>query len=299
MIRYSKGEKLFHLFNILLMAILTLLFLYPFWYVIISSISDPDMMRIHRGILLLPQGFTLRGYQMVFRNPNIYTGYGNTLIYVTFGTIISMLLTTSGAYVLSRPGLMLKKPLMVLVTITMFFSGGMVPSYMLVNNLHMIDTRWALLLPGAISTYNLIVMRTSFQEIPLELEESARLDGANDFRILWSIVLPISKAMLAVIALFYAVGIWNAWFNASIYLRSPKYFPLQLILRDILLKANTSVNIQNLSEESLRAIDQGDAYFKELVQYSTILVSTLPILCIYPFVQKYFVKGVMIGSLKG
>lgn len=295
----TTGEKIFQVFNVIFLTLVSFLFIYPFWFVIISSVSDPQLMRLHDGVMMLPQGFTTKGYEMVFRNPNIYTGYKNTLIYVIFGTLISMTLTTMGAYVLSRQNFMLRNFIMVIVTITMFFGGGLIPTFLLINNLKMIDTQWALLIPGAISTYNLIVMRTSFQGIPAELEESARIDGANDFRILWSIVLPVSKAVLAVIALFYAVGTWNSWFSASIYLRSPKYFPLQLILRDILLKSNTSVNAQNLGTEALKSIDQSDVYFKELVQYSTIVISTLPILCIYPFVQKYFVKGVMIGSLKG
>lgn len=295
----SLGERVFYSCNNVLMFVLSFLFLYPFWHVLMASISLPDMMRAHTGVLLLPQGFTLMGYDIVFRNPNILIGYTNTIIYVVFGTIVNIIFTTLGAYVLSRKDFMLKKFLMVMVTITMFFAGGLIPSFLLVNSLGMMNSRLALIIPGAISTYNLIVMRTSFQAIPSELEESARIDGANDFRILWSIILPVSKATIAVIALFYAVGHWNSWFTASIYLQDRMKFPLQLILREILLRSNTSIATQSLNTTALQAIDQGDMYFKELVQYSTIIISTVPILCVYPFVQKYFVKGVMIGSLKG
>ena len=292
-------ERVFLSMNNIFMFILTCIFIYPLWHVLMASISLPDMMRSHSGLLLTPQGFTTMGYEIVFRNPNIAIGYGNTLFYVIVGSIINIIMTTLGAYALSRKDFMFKRPMMLMVTFTMFFSGGLIPSYLLVNNLNMLDTRWAILIPGAISTYNLIVLRTSFQGIPAELEESAKIDGANDLRILWSIILPVSKASLAVITLFYAVSHWNSWFQASIYLTDRTKFPLQLILREILLKSNTSVAAQTLDTSALQAIDQGDMNFKELVQYSTIIISTAPILCVYPFVQKYFVKGVMIGSLKG
>lgn len=295
----SLSERAFDIFNVLLMLILSFMFLYPFLYVVFASFSNPELLVKHKGLLLLPEGFTLQGYTFVFRNPNIYSGYLNTIYYVVVGTLYNMVMTCLGAYVLSRKDWLLKTPMMVMITFTMFFSGGLIPSFILVKNLGMMNTRAALIIPGAISTYNMIIMRTSFMQIPSGLEESAKLDGANDLQILWHVVLPVSKAVLAVITLFYAVGHWNSWFNASIYLRKRELFPLQLILREILIENNTSAMLDNASAQTLQDLATNKAWYKELVQYSTIVVSTVPILFIYPFVQKYFVKGVMIGSIKG
>jgi len=298
-VKRSLSERAFDIFNVLLMLILSFMFLYPFLYVVFASFSNPELLVKHKGLLLLPEGFTLQGYTFVFRNPNIYSGYLNTIYYVVVGTLYNMVMTCLGAYVLSRKDWLLKTPMMVMITFTMFFSGGLIPSFILVKNLGMMNTRAALIIPGAISTYNMIIMRTSFMQIPSGLEESAKLDGANDLQILWHVVLPVSKAVLAVITLFYAVGHWNSWFNASIYLRKRELFPLQLILREILIENNTSAMLDNASAQTLQDLATNKAWYKELVQYSTIVVSTVPILFIYPFVQKYFVKGVMIGSIKG
>lgn len=297
--RKTRGERAFNVFNILLLSLLTISFFYPFWHVLCASFSDPNIMRRHTGLLLWPQQFTTMGYQLVMRNPNIYSGYINTLIVVSCGTLMNLIMTTLGAYVLSRRVFVLKGPMMVMITLTMFFGGGLIPFFLVVDRLEMLDTLWSLMIPCLINTYNMIVMRTSFQGLPAELEESGKIDGASDARILWSIILPVSKAMLAVIGLFYAVTHWNSWFNASIFLRHREKFPLQLVLREILLNSDTTVAGSTLNTDALRAIDQNDFYFKELVQYSTIIVSIVPILCVYPFLQKYFVKGVMIGSLKG
>jgi len=250
----------------------------------------------HNGILLKPLGFTLNGYKLVFNNPSIMKGFANTLFYVVVGTSISLLLTCMSAYVLSRKNLLLGKPLMLMVTITMFFSGGLIPFYLQVQRLGLMNTRWAIILPSAISVWNLIVMRTAFSSIPESLIESAKIDGANDFTVLFKIVIPVSKATLAVIGLFYAVSQWNAWFNAMIFLRDRDKYPLQLILREILI-ANDTREMMNLPKGSAQFI-KADAY-KTLIKYSTIIVSIIPILCVYPFLQKYFVKGVMIGSVKG
>lgn len=297
--RKTRGERLFNVFNVFILSLLTISFFYPFWHVFCASFSDPTLMRRHTGLLLWPHGFTTMGYQLVMRNPNIYSGYINTLIVVFCGTFLNLAMTTLGAYVLSRRVFVLKGPMMIMVTITMFFGGGLIPFFLVVNRMKMLDTLWSLMIPCLINTYNMIVMRTSFQGLPAELEESGKIDGASDFRILWSIILPVSKAMLAVIGLFYAVSHWNSWFNASIFLRHREKFPLQLVLREILLNSDTTVAGSTLNTDALRSIDQNDFYFKELVQYSTIIVSIVPILCVYPFLQKYFVKGVMIGSLKG
>jgi len=293
-IKRKTGEKLFNCFNIIFLSLLSLICIYPMLYVLFASISDPHRLTTHQGILLAPLGFTLKGYSLVLKNPNIKTGYINTIIYVLLGTFISLLLTTLGAYALSRKRVYFAKHVMILILITMFFQGGLIPFYLLMKDMHMINTIWAIVLPSAISSYNLIVMRTSFAEIPDSFEESAKIDGANDFTILVKIIIPVSKAIMAVMLLFYAVGMWNSWFNASILLRDRNLYPLQLVLREILISGDKSSMVQ-VSEIGA----YGESAYRSLVQYSTIIIATVPILCVYPFLQKYFVKGVMIGSIKG
>ena len=226
---------------------------------------------------------------MVLQNPNIPQSYLNTILYVIAGTAINMFLTTLGAYALSRKGFMFKRTLTLLIVFTMYFNAGLIPNFLLVKGLGMYDSVWALLLPGAVSTWNLIVMKTSFASVPISLEESARLDGANDFVTLWKIFLPLSKATVAVMILFYAVGHWSSWFNAMVYLQDREKFPLQLIMREILISNSTSGNSM---------ADTDVMFLQEVVKYATIVVSTVPILFIYPFAQKYFMKGVMMGSVK-
>jgi len=247
----------------------------------------------HLGALIVPRGFTLKGYELVFKNPNVISGYRNTIIYMVLGTTINIFMTSLGAFVLSRKNAMLVKPLMVMVVITMYFSGGLIPSYLLIQNLNMYNTIWAMVVPGAISTYNMIVMRTAFMSVPSSLEESARIDGASEFTVLFRIILPLSKATIATMILFYGVGHWNSWFSASIYLKDNDKFPLQLILRQILIQNDTQsmVNAGSVGTTSV-------SIYQSLIKYCTIIVGTVPILCIYPFLQKYFAKGVMVGSLK-
>lgn len=294
-IKRSNGEKAFDAINVIILILFMFVCAYPLLYVLFASLSDPYKLMQHQGVLLKPLGFTLNGYKLVLENSEIIRGFWNTIFYVVVGTGISILLTSMSAYVLSRKGLLLGKPLMLMVTITMFFSGGLIPFYLQVQRLGLLNTRWAIILPGAISVWNVIIMRTSFCEIPESLIESAKIDGANDFTILFKIIIPVSKATLAVIALFYAVGQWNSWFNAMIFLRDRSKYPLQLIMREILI-SNDMREMSKLPGGSAQFI-MADAY-KTLIKYSTIIVSTIPILCIYPFVQKYFVKGVMIGSIK-
>ncbi|WP_055669211.1 carbohydrate ABC transporter permease [Desnuesiella massiliensis] len=294
-VKRSLGEKVFDTANIIFMILLMIICIYPLLYVLFASLSDPYELMKHRGLLLKPLGFTLNGYALVFKNPSIMTGFLNTLFYVVVGTSLNLLLTSMSAYVLSRKNLFFGKPLMWMVTIPMFFSGGLIPFYLQVQRLGLIDSRWAIILPSAISVWNLIVLRTAFRNIPESLIESAKIDGANDFTILFKIVIPVSKATLAVIALFYAVGQWNSWFNAMLFLKDRSKYPLQLILREILI-SNDTREMMNLPKGAAQFI-KADAY-KTLIKYSTVIVSTLPILCLYPFLQKYFVKGVMIGSVK-
>lgn len=290
MIRATKGERIFRGFNAGIMIILMIISLYPLLYVAFSSISDPVEIMRHRGILLWPMGFDLSAYKAVLSNPMIGVGYKNTLIYLILGTAINILMTSLGAYALSRK-IYFKNHIMFFITFTMFFNGGMIPNYLLIRDLHLLDNIWAMIIPGAISAWNLIIMRTSFQEIPQSLEESARIDGAGDFTILFIIILPLSLPVISVMTLFYGVGHWNEWFNAMLYFRKRELFPLQLVLREILITNSTDYMMTNanvLDKEPLG----------ETIKYATIMAATVPILFVYPFLQKYFVKGVMIGAIK-
>lgn len=290
-IKKTKGEIAFDWINTIILTLLMIVCLYPLLYVLFASFSDAALMSRHRGILLHPLGFSVRAYEAVFKNPNIFLGYKNTLFYVIVGTLLDVVLTTLGAFVLSRNQFQARKIFMKLFTFTMMFSGGMIPLYLLVVNLGLLDTRWAVILPTAVSTYNLTIMRTSFLEIPVSLEESAKIDGANDLVVLLKIILPLSKATIAVISLFYAATRWNEWFNAAIFLQSRKYYPLQLVLREILIQNDVS----NMTGAD--AIDS--MLLSTTIKYATIVVATVPILCVYPFIQKYFVTGVMLGAVKG
>ena len=288
----SFGSRLFDVLNYALLFVLTVVFLYPLWYVLVGSISDPVRLFMHNGLLWRPLGFSLQGYRTMLQNPNVGIGYANTIFYVVVGTVLSIFFSCLGAYTLSSPQLMFKKLFTLLVVFTMYFSGGMIPKFLVVQGVGLYNTRMAVILPGVISTWNMIVMRTSFRAIPQSLEESARLDGAGDFTILFRIIVPCAKATIAVMVLYYAVAQWNGWFDAMIYLQDRSKFPLQLFLREILL-----ININNANNAA--GNDAADVlYLDTLVKYAMIIISTVPILCIYPFVQKYFMKGVMMGSIK-
>ncbi|MGI5854942.1 MAG: carbohydrate ABC transporter permease [Candidatus Merdivicinus sp.] len=292
-IRRSPREKLFDGFNITLMLFLMFVTLYPFWHVIMASFSDSNLLLQHTGVLILPEGFSTEAYRYVLKNQRIYSGYLNTLFVVIVGTALNVLMTSLGAYVLSRRHFAIRKLLTVAIVFTMYFSGGMIPRYILINNeLGLKNTLWALILPGLISTWNLIVMRTAFFGVPESIEESARLDGANDFVILFRIILPTILSTVAVIVLFYAVGHWNAWFDAALFLRKKEKYPLQLVLREILILSSTETMTNDVDFTDKEAIG-------ESIKYATIIVTTLPVICIYPFLQKYFVKGVMVGAVKG
>ena len=278
--------------NIVAILILCLV-LYPLLFVVSASFSDPVNV-IEGRVWLLPQGLTLEPYKLVFENESIWSGFRNTLLYTSVGTFVNVFLTIIAAYPLSRRDLPGKNMFMFIITFTMFFNGGLIPTYLLVKDMGMINTVWAMIVPTAIAAYNLIIMRTYFQtSIPYEIQESAWIDGCSNVRLLFSIIIPLSKPIIAVIVLFYAVGHWNAYFNALIYLRDSSLFPLQLILREIL--------ILNQSEDmGMGQIGMSDrVMLSESIKYSVIIVSSLPVLLIYPFIQKYFVKGVMIGSIKG
>jgi len=289
----SRDDRLFDTLVYIFAGIILIVVLYPLLFVVSASFSDP--VRVIDGkVWLLPQGITFDAYLHVFENESIWSGFRNTLIYTLIGTLVNIILTILAAYPLSQKDLPGRTALMFIITITMFFSGGLIPTYLLIKSLGMINTVWAMIIPGAISTYNLIVMRTFFQNgIPFELQESAWMDGASNFRLLFTIVLPLSMPIIAVMVLFYGVGHWNAYFNAMIYLKDRELFPLQLILREILIlnqSENMGLDGAGMTERVMMA---------ESIKYSVIIISSLPVLLLYPFVQKYFVQGVMIGSIKG
>ena len=291
-IRKTVGERAFDAFNIIFMLGLIGVTLYPMLYVLFASLSNPSDLMQHRGVLLSPQGFSLNAYKAVFANPSISSGYRNTLFYVVGGTLINLVLTSLGAYALSRKNVLWKRPILILIIFTLFFNGGLIPSNLLIGKtLNWIDTPWALIIPNAINTFNLLILKTAFESVPMSLEEAARMDGANDFTILFRIIIPLSLPALAVITLFYAVGHWNAYFQALIYLRNRDLFPLQLILREIL--------VTNSMDSMTTGVSSGDVEpIGETIKYATIVVATLPILLLYPFLQRYFIKGVLIGAVK-
>ncbi|MDR2096646.1 MAG: carbohydrate ABC transporter permease [Treponema sp.] len=286
-----KGEKLFASFNYFFLALISLVCLYPVLYVLFASFSDNGLLTQHTGILFKPLGFSTAAYEKVFKNPMILAGYRNTLFVLIAGLVVCLFMTSLGAYFLSRKNVFFKKPIMMLVTFTMFFSGGIIPFYLNMRDLHLTNSLWGLIIPFAINTYNLIILRTSFMAIPESLIEAALIDGAGHGRILFSVVLPLSKAILSVMILYYGIGIWNAWFWASAILQRRELYPLQVVLREILL--------QNSAIAMSAGVDAGDQEsVAATIKYATIIVATVPVLCIYPFLQKYFARGVMIGAVK-
>lgn len=287
--KQSTGEKIFNALNIFMLSLLVLVCFYPFWYVICASFSKSSLFMSHSGILLKPVGFSLAAYKKVFENHSIWRGYINTIYYVLVGTTINIVMTTIGAYFLSRKNVPGKNIVMVFIMFTMYFSGGMIPAFLNVQSLGLYNTRGAILFPGAISTFNLIIMRTAMMSIDDSMEESARLDGASHITILTKIMIPLTKATLAVLVLYYGVGHWNSWFPAMIYLDDKSKEPLQLVLRQILI-------INDMSDMN---IGEDQELISETIKHATILVSTVPILLLYPFLQKYFTKGMMVGALKG
>lgn len=291
--RQTQGEKAFNLFNVLLMLLIVIVTIYPLIYVLFVSFSVPGQyMRFTGTVLWRPLGFSLSSYRAVFANPNIWSGYRNTLIIVVAGVSINMVMTVLGGYVLSRQQMMLRRVLALMTLFTMYFSGGMIPSYLTVRNYGLGDSLWALMLPVAINTFNMIIMRSAFEGVPESMEEAARIDGASQLRTLVSIMLPIVMPTLAVLVLYYGVSHWNSWFNALIYIRTRAKYPLQLILREMVIE-NTSAMTSAAS-----ALDD-DVLIEQTIKYAAIVVATLPILALYPFLQRFFVKGIMVGGVKG
>ena len=289
-VKKSAPVYIFQTFNYIFLAALVLLCLYPMWYCLMASISNPGAMMRHMGPLLLPKGFSLASYGKVFANPNIISGYKNTIFILVVGVILCLLMTSLGAYVLSRKDLLFRKPLMMIIMFTMFFTGGLIPTYLNLKELHLTNSLWGLIIPFLVNTFNLIILRTSFESIPDSLIEAAQIDGASHWKILISIVLPLSKATLAVMVLYYGVEKWNGWFWASALIRNRELLPLQVILREILLSSTQSMQT---------GAGAGDTEaIGATIRYATNIVATVPILCVYPFVQKHFIKGVMVGAVK-
>jgi putative aldouronate transport system permease protein len=291
--RRSFSSHVFNVFNVLLMVLVVIVTLYPLLYVIFASFSSPVGIYQARGFLLFPREPHLEAYRIVFHNPSLLKGYRNTLFFVSAGTLINLVMTSLGAYVLSRKNLMWKRPITLMILFTMYFSGGLIPLFLTVKQIGMMYSPLSILLVSAINTWNLMIMKTSFQQISEELIESARIDGAQDFTILARIMVPLSLPVIAVMALFYGVGRWNSWFYEMIFLHRD-WYPLQVVLQEILLK-NTNVDYL----KAVHASQMEAMRLKDIIKYAVIVVATVPILFSYPLLQKYFVKGIMIGSLKG
>lgn len=293
-IKMTPGEKVFHYTIVLLLIVSCIVILYPLIYVVSVSVSNPYAVMANE-VKLLPKGFNVEGYRRVFKNNDIWTSYGNTIAYTVVGTFFNVLLTAMAAFPLSRPDFYGRKFWMLFFTFTMFFGGGLIPTYLLIQKLKLVDTFWVMIVIGLISTYNMIVMRTFFKSnIPMSLQEAALIDGANDLKIFWTIVLPLSKSIVAVMALFYGVAHWNSFFTALIYLNSRSRYPLQLILREILLQNQLTADMA----EGLSSAAEHE-YIGLSIRYACIIVATVPILLVYPLIQKHFVKGVLVGSIKG
>ena len=292
-LRDTKSDQAFNFINYIFLTIVALLVIYPLIFVVSASLSNPEYV-ISGEMWLWPKEFTLDAYDKVFKNQEIINGFVNTLKYTVFGTILNVIMTILAAYPLSRKDLKGRGFIMAFIVFTIFFSGGLIPTYLLIRDFGMLNTFWVMIIPNAVAVWNIIIMRTFFQAIPAELEESAMIDGAGNFRTLWSIVLPLSFPVIAVMVLFYSVGHWNSYFQALIYLQDQEKFPLQLILRQILIQGQTDDMVQTTSESFL-----AQQLSVEGLKYAVLIVANLPMLMLYPFLQRYFVKGVMIGSLKG
>ena len=300
-IRHAREDRLFYVLDVGLLGFTFLLVIYPLIYVVSSSFSDALEVVAGR-VWLLPVKPSLEGYKAVFEYNELWLGYGNTIFYTVFGTIYNVVMTMLIAYPLSRRDCKGRGLLMFLFTFTLFFQGGLIPTYLLIRSIGLIDTRAALIIPFAIGVWNVIITRTYLQSnIPGELYEAARVDGATNTRMLWSVVLPLSGPIIAVITLFYAVNHWNQFFNALVYIRRQELRPLQIILREILVLNSPGVIDQLMASASPEQVEalQARMYLQGLIQFALIVVATAPILAVYPFVQKYFVRGVMIGALKG
>ncbi|OZB94173.1 carbohydrate ABC transporter permease [Paenibacillus sp. XY044] len=294
MVKETFSDKLLSFIIHALLVLALIAVLYPLLFVLVASISDPSKV-LGGEVWLWPKGITFRGYEKVFQNNDILQGYGNTILYTVIGTAVNIVMTILAAYPLSRKDLAGRGFFTAFFVFTMFFSGGLIPTYLLVKSLGMVNTMWALIIPNALAIWNVIIMRTFFQQnIPIEVQESAQIDGCSNLQILVRIVLPLSMPILAVMTLFYSVAHWNSFFSALIYLTDRSKYPLQLVLREILIQSNLK-DMVGTSEESLaKSVMEGES-----IKYAVVIIANLPVLLLYPFLQRYFVKGLVIGAVKG
>lgn len=293
--RMSRGQKAFNVFNIAFMVLLMIVTLYPFYYVICASFSSSTYLQVHRGFLIAPVKATLGAYKKTFNHALILSGFANIFKIMIVALPINLLVTIVAAYFMSQRGMMFKGPIVFLMMFTMFFGGGLIPSYLNIKQLGLYNTLWALILPGCLSIYNAIIMKTAMEAVPESLSESAYIDGANDLVVLFRILVPLIIPTLAVILLYYGVGHWNSWFPATVYLEDNIKLPIQAVLRSIVIENETLLG-------GATEVVEGEAYandYTETIKYAVIVISTIPILCVYPFLQRFFVKGVMIGAVKG
>ncbi len=291
-IKDSKGVIAFRIINVIILTCLSFMCFYPMYHVLMASFSDGNSLLAHRGVLLHPLDFNLDAYKKVFEYPILLRSYANTIFICAVTLFINIILTSFAAYFLTRREAKFKSFITMAILFTMYFNGGMIPTYMLIRNLGLLNSLWSLILPAALSTYNMIVLRTAFATVPESLSESAKIEGAGHFQILFQIIMPLSKATLAVVALYYLVAQWNSWFQASLYIDTRSKYPLQLLLREILIENDNGEMSQDILDSDKQAVS-------EALKYTVITVSVVPILCVYPFLQKYFAKGVMIGAVKG
>ncbi len=292
LMRSTMGDKVFYTLNYLFLGLMTLIILYPIYFIIIAAISDPDAV-LAGEVVLYPVRVTLSGFQKILERSDVWRGYLNTIIYTVLTVVLSLIVTIPAGWALSRKTLLGKKFWMIYFIIPMFFGGGLIPFYNVMNSLHLVNNMWSVILPSILSVWNLFMTRTFFESsIPEGLVEAARIDGAGEWRIFTNLVIPLSKAILAVMALYYAVGQWNSYFNAMIFLQDENLYPLQLVLKEILIASeSTTGGSGETILEQYRLANQ--------IKYVSVIVSSAPVICLYPFVQKYFAQGVMIGSLKG
>ena len=292
--RQSTSDKVFNIVNVTFLILCSIAIIFPLLNVVSQSVSSPG--DVYGGrVLFLPKNFSLEGYSHLVNSQQIIGAFGNSVFIVVLGTLISVTLTVMAAYPLARKSLVGGKTVLLLFTFTMMFSGGLIPTYLLVKSLHLIDSTWSLILPNAVGVWNVIIARTFFiNTIPEELYEAAEIDGCSDARAFFSIVLPLSAPILAVMVLFYAVGIWNAYFDSLLYLSTQSKFPLQLVLRNLLRSSEMQTQMLGTMGDQSVAMSQA-----EVLKYAVIVFSSLPMLMLYPFIQKHFVKGIMVGSVKG
>jgi len=291
--KLSVSERIFQVCNTIFMILVIFITLYPFYYIICASFSDNTAFMQHEGMVLAPVGFTTGAYKLTLKYPLVASGYKNTLLILAGALPLNLIMTLLCAYCLAAKGLMFKKFIIFVTMFTMYFGGGLIPSFLNIRELGMYGSLWAVIVPGCLSVYNAIIVKTAIEGIPDSLSESAKLDGATDIYLLFRIIVPLILPTLAVIMLYYAVGHWNSWFSAAIYLTESEQMPVQAVLRAILIQNNELLNSQGVSAD-------GEAdRFAETIKYALIVIGTVPILVVYPFVQRYFVKGVMIGAVKG